>query len=203
MKISGQLTLDDYLHAQYLHMQPSRLVATVLYILVGLLVLGILAGLVPVIAAGGFVQSMTFVLPLLVIVLFIVLYYYVLFPRRVQRIYEQQKEMTAAFEHEITPEGLASSNKYGYANRPWGNFRKWRENKDLLLLYLSDIQFILLPKRFCTPEQIEAIRERLQANKIPLGGASYRGRFIAVAIYFAVLLALFAALYVSFFSRAR
>ncbi len=203
MKINGQLTLEDYLQAQYLHMRPGRLAAAVLYILLGLVVLGILGSLYPSIAAGDPIQSMIFILPFLVIILFIVLYYYVLFPRRVQRIYEQQKEMSASFEHEITPEGLASSNQYGYANRPWGNFRKWRENNDLFLLYLSDLQFIVLPKRFCTPEQLQAIRERLQANKIPEGGASYRGRFIAVGIYFAVLLVLFAALYVSFFSRAR
>lgn len=203
MKINGQLTPEDYLQAVHLNMRPGRLAAAVLYILLGLLVLGILAGIYPALAAGGLVESMTFLLPLLVIILFIALYYFVLFPRRVRQIYEQQKEMTAPFEHEITPDGLITSNQYGYANRPWANFRKWRENKDLFLLYLSDLQFILLPKRFCTPEQLQAIRERLLANKIPEGGASYRGRLIAVGIYFAVLLLIFAALYVSFFSRGR
>ncbi len=198
MKINGQLTAEDYLRAQYLHMRPGRLAAAGLYILLGLVVLGILGSLYPTIAAGDPIQSMIFILPFLVIVLFIVLYYYVLFPRRVQRIYEQQKEMSASFEHEITPEGLASSNQYGYANRPWGNFRKWRENKDLLLLYLSDVQFILLPKRFCTPEQLAALHAHLDQSKVLEASKVKSGSWVRTAFWVLLLIALASMLYLGF-----
>jgi YcxB-like protein len=114
-----------------------------------------------------------------------VFYLRVIIPMNVRHMFEQQKELSAPFEHDLTAEGLNSSSQFGYATRPWSFFRKWKQNKNLLLLYTSDLQFLLIPKRFCTAEQLAAIQLRLQEYKVPEDARHLRKRgcTIAVAIY--------------------
>ena len=203
MKIAGQLQWTDYLKAQFLNMRPNGLTGIAAYGFFGLLLLWMITGTLPTVAREGLGASWVFLLPIVTVVIFIPLYYYVLLPRRVRHIYEQHKEMSAPFEHEITTEGLVSSNQYGYANRPWGNFRKWTQNKNLLMLYLSDIQFILIPKRFCTPEQLEAILARLRENRVPEGNRLSRGRLIAMGIFLLLFIFIGIMLYMGFQNDVR
>ncbi len=201
MKINGQLTASDYLKAQYLHARPSRAMAIAFGILVGLLALGFLAGFYIMLVDNNLSSLWGFSWPIALIIVVFLLYFFVMLPMRVRRIYGQHKEMSSPFEHEITPEGLVSSNLYGYAKRPWANFIKWKENQDLFMLYVSDVQFILIPRRFIAPEQLAALHARLQENNVTERGKPNRGGFIAMSIYFAVLIIIVAVVYWSYVSR--
>lgn len=174
MKISGQLTWRDYLESQFLHIKPNRLLRRVWFVLIVLAVLSYGAGMY-VMIVDNLGPIWPYLWPALIVagaLLLYLLYLYVFLPRKVRQIYQQHMDMSAPFEIEITPTGLVSSNQYGYANRPWRKFRKWKESKDLLMLYLSDIQFLLIPKRFITDEQMEAIRARLGENNVREASAS-------------------------------
>ncbi len=182
MHITGQLTWQDYLQAQFLH---ARLVWWG-QLLVVLAVLSLIGGyastMIPDIAARGAGEIGYYVWLPAVIVAAILLYYFVALPRRVRRLYEQNKEMQAPFEHEITDSGLVTSNQYGSADRPWGDFRKWKQDKNTLLLYVSEIEFVLIAKRFCAAEQLEALRAHLAQNHVPEVGTVTRRSVITAGI---------------------
>lgn len=182
MKITGQLTWQDYLQAQLLH---TRLVWWGQLLLV-IAVLGLIAGyastMVPDIAAHGW-GMLGYYLWLPILIVAAILYYYVVaLPRRVRRLYEQHKEMQAPFEHEITESGLITPKEYGYTDHPWEHFRKWKQDKNILLLYFSEIQFVLIPKRFCTAEQLEALRGHLAQNHVTEVGTVTRRSVITAGI---------------------
>lgn len=186
MKISGQLDWKDYLKAQRLHMRPSRAARAALYVAM-VVVIGALAYGFGAMAAGAGAEIWSWLLPLVIIGGLTVLYYYVLLPWNVRRIFSQQKELSVPLEHEITDSALVSSSQYGSGVRPWADFHKWKEDKDVLLLYMSDVMFVLIPKRFCTAEQVEAIRSHLVANKIPQNPRN-PARLVLFAVYLAILI---------------
>ncbi len=182
MNITGQLTWQDYLQAQFLHARRVWWGQLLVVIAVLSLIGGYASAMVPDIAAQGRgVIGYYLWLPILIVAA-ILFYYYVQLPRRIRRIYEQQREMSSPFDHAITASGLATSNQYGHLDRPWEDFRKWKENKDLLLLYLSDVQFVLIPKRFCTAEQLEALRTYLRGNHVPQVGTVTRRSVMTAGI---------------------
>lgn len=46
----------------------------------------------------------------------------------------------------------------------WKAIRRFSENKKVVLLYLAAGKFIVIPKRVCSPEQIEELRQLFQAK---------------------------------------
>ncbi len=201
MKINGQLTASDYLKAQYLHARPSRGMTIVFAILIGLLALGFFIGLHIILVDNNPSALWGFSWPIAAIIAVFVLYYFVMLPMRVRRIYGQHKEMQVPFQHEITAEGLVSSNAFAQAKRPWGHFIRWKENKDVFMLYVSDVSFILIPRRFITPEQLAALHARLQENGVPQHGKPNRSGLIAMGVYFAILIIIVAIVYWSYMHR--
>ena len=197
MKISGQLLWTDYLKAQSLHARPGKLMGILRYVLFGFVALAVLAGMF----AGGLAESWVYYLPILFVIVGIPLYYYVFFPRRVRSLFEQHKELGAPVEHELTPEGLVTTSQYGNSKRPWNLFRKWKESKDLLMLYITDIQFILLPRRFFTDEQFAALHAYLDQNKVPEASQVKTNAGWRTALWIVLLLALIVAFYVGFRSQ--
>ena len=165
MKIKGQLQWTDYLNSTLLHMQPGRLAKIVLFgalLLIGCAFIGGFFLLV----IGQLERPVGFFFPLLIFLGIYPLYRYVLLPNRVKKIFSQQKELNSPFEMEFTDTGLVASNEFGNSNRPWGNFIKWRENKDLFILYHSDIVYTIIPKRIFTgPEQVEKVKAFLEKRK--------------------------------------
>lgn len=197
MKISGQLLWTDYLKAQFLHMRPGKAIGILRYVIYGFVALAALAGMV----AGGVAESWPFFLPILLLFVYIFAYNYVFLPRRVRRLFEQNKELGAPVEHEITPEGLITTNQYGNSNRPWSLFRKWKESKDLLMLYITDFQFILLPRRFFTDEQFAALHAYLDQNKVLEASRVRTNAGWRTALWLVLLLAMVIAFYVAFRSQ--
>ncbi len=165
MRFQGQLTWNDYLHSQVLNSRPTGAAVAATYALITIVGIGVLT---------GFFLTITGQLDLFVLLVALVAIGYLLFtryfwlPRRARHLFTQQKDMGLAFEAEITEEGLKLSNELGSSLRPWKNFVKWKEDRELLLLFLSDITYVLLPKRFLTgPEQLESIHRQLARFNVP------------------------------------
>jgi hypothetical protein len=113
------------------------------------------------------------------------LYRYVFLPWRVKKMFFQQKELSLPFEMEITETGLVASNEIGNSNRPWANFRKWKEDQNLLLLYHSDLLFSMIPKRvFTSPEQVETIKALLAKSNVPVA----KSRFMISCVLYTIIL---------------
>ncbi len=172
MKIKCQLEWTDYLNSQLLHMQPGRLAKKILY---GVLLVAMICGFI-----GGFFLFATGQLELLgdlslsffsvaIFVLLYILYLrYMFLPKQVKKVFFQQKELSAPFEIEFTDTSMLASNEFGNSTRPWKNFIKWKENKELLLLYHSDMLYNIIPKRFFfDPQQFETVKTYLETNKVP------------------------------------
>ncbi len=198
MKINSQLAWTDYLKAQYLHMRPGTLGGTLRYVLLGFFVLISIAGMASSVVVGGWSESWPFFVPILLLLALIPLYFYVFLPRRVRHLFEQNKELGAPVEHEITVDGLASASQYGNSKRPWSIFRKWKESQDLLMLYITDIQFIMIPKRFCSPEQLTALHGYLDQHNVLEAAKVKTSNWARTAIWIVFLLALAIAFYLGF-----
>jgi len=196
MKIEGQIQWTDYLEAQLLHLRPAKWLRIVLYCIFGLIGCSLVILLVS--SGGDWYLTIEYLIPILFVLALFLLFRYVLLPGRVRHIYGQQKELAEPFEYEITDAGLTVANKYGHSIRPWGNFAKWKENKNLLLLYHSDVLFTMIPRRFCTDEQITAIHSHLLENKIPEASRSFRGCLIALLLYIVLMIIMVAILYLTF-----
>ena len=68
-------------------------------------------------------------------------------PETSLRAYSQQKALHTPQRIVFLDEGVSITSKYGHANLPWTLIRKWRENEQYLLIYQTDDQFLILPKR--------------------------------------------------------
>jgi hypothetical protein len=165
MKLSGKFEWTDYRDFQYLHMAPLGAAKIIRNIVYGLAGLAFLASLY--LYAAGWLDL--FIVLLLVVTAMIVgLLQFVLVPWRARKIYNQQKELSMPFEMEIREDGLSASNELSSSRRPWNNFLKWKENRDMFLLYHSDVMATIIPKRFLKPEQLEAIKRHLRENNVPV-----------------------------------
>ena len=187
MKLKGQLQWTDYLNSTLLHMQPGRLSKIVLYgelLLVGCAFIGGFYLLV----IGRLERPISFFLPLIIFLGIYPLYRYLLLPNRVKKIFSQQKDLSSPFEMEFTDTALVASNEFGNSNRPWGNFIKWKENDDLLILYHSDILYTIIPKRiFTAPEQVEKVKAFLEKSNVP---AAKNSSIAGSAAFFILLIAI-------------
>ncbi len=179
MKFQGKFEWTDYLAAQNLHLrQPlvARVMLSVVFAFMGLTLLGAL-----IYAIMGKLDILV-MLPLVFVGAFFVLYRYVLLPGRIRQLFTQNKELSLPLEYEITEAGLNVSNELGSSLRPWKNFVRWKEDKDVLMLYQSDAAFTMLPKRFFTdPQQFESIMRHLEENQVPVAGG--KGWWITPLVY--------------------
>ena len=82
-------------------------------------------------------------------------------------MYEQQKELHYPYTITIDEMGIHTKNQIGEAKRPWSLFVKWREDKNLIMLYHSDVMFSMLTKRYLNEEAIRFVHEQLKKNNIP------------------------------------
>ena len=182
MKINGQLTWQDYLHAQHLHTRHPWWQDLIWYSALVIVVGGFLSVMIPDVAASGMSVVWDYIWLPIVILAGVVLFYYVFLPRSMRHLVEEHKEMSAPFEYEITSGGLLISNQYGHGNRLWEEFKKWKEDRNFILLYLSEGQFVIIPKRLCTVDQVDALRTHLQENHVRRDGVVTRRSAIITAV---------------------
>jgi hypothetical protein len=82
-------------------------------------------------------------------------------PRRARRIFAQQKNLQCPFEFRWDDDALLGVNERGSNRTPWSDYVKWAQDDRIILLYLSDAMFQMVPKRcFGQPAQLEAFLAR-------------------------------------------
>jgi len=158
--IRVQLEADDYVAAQRVHTRWTRrrlgfvaamLVAAMLFALAGmyerwLLVIasGLFCGVVGGVFASEFVRR-------------------VVLPRRSRRIFAQQKNLQRPLEFWWNDDALHGSNERGSSATPWADYLRSRRDDRVILLYLSDAMFQIVPTRCFEPAQLTEFLERVEA----------------------------------------
>ena len=173
MKLTGQFQWTDYLNAQLLHLRPNKFGRIMYYVLFIIMILGVVSGFyfLYLFITGDYHTELgsilrIFIIPVLFPLVWL-LFRHVLLPYQTRKIFAQQKDLQPPFEMEFTDDNLVLSYEFGNAIRPWKHFIKWKENEKLLLLYLSDMMFVMIPKRFLTdPQQLEMIKSYIVKNGI-------------------------------------
>lgn len=152
--VTGQVTEQEYVAAHALHRR--RLQTLIKRISLGAIILGAVAlftfptktGFLLVCAAlggllGEFIQS-RFILP-----------------ARLRRLYAQVRgrvDITLDWNEEK----LFLTSEYGHAARPWTDFVKAKESKDLILLYINGALFEIIAKRwFSDDADLRSFRSHL------------------------------------------
>ena len=169
--LTGQYQLEDFKAAQRLHAWGSRSGPWVTYLILGAFIVAgfglLVAGLVPRYAETY--GSLVFIAVVLIIFGFLGIFRNARqWPRQLERIFDQQKDLHAPFEIELDEEGWHWRNEYGQTRIPWGDFVKWKQGEDILILYRSDVMFHFLPRRlFHDQGEVDYVLEQLRAHNVP------------------------------------
>jgi uncharacterized membrane protein YbhN (UPF0104 family) len=162
IEIEGQITAQDYVRAQYLHLRPRPLFG---YLEVGLLLFSVLIvgfGIFTFVRDG---ENPTWWLVLLAVGGYLAAYFLWYLPWQTRRRYAQHKALQSPFRIRVDEEGVFAENEYGQALLPWSFFLKWKEGRHLFLIYHTDGLFQMIPKRSIKSESdIEALRALLSSH---------------------------------------
>ena len=163
IQIKGQYELADFKKAHALHARRGRLATWGLYYVIGVMAFVTVAG--GVLAIMGRFPWSNVLISALVLGLFVIVRF-VLMPRQLKRIFTQQKDLSAPFEMTLTDQEFAMRNEFGESHLPWDSFVKWREDKEMLLLYRSDVIFHMVPKRLLRGDgELGYVLDRLEQGK--------------------------------------
>ena len=161
--IHGQLSSDDYLQSVLLNLKPIRKIFSIIATIFILMFLALIIS-----NWAQAIMIIVYFIPIAIIPFAFTVWRYLLLPRKINRIFNQQKELGSPFNMEISEDYFRMSNEYGQSNRPWADFIKWKENKHVFSLYHSDVMLTVIPKRlFNNQEQINTFRNILSNNIVP------------------------------------
>jgi len=139
IEVNGTLQPNDYVRAQFLNLRPRPV-----YKVVGVILLA------AAIWAGwySFSQGDIELLDYLFVaaILFLILNFAVYLPWKTRRIYKQQKAMQRELTYRFDESGVFASNENGQSTTPWEDYLKWKQNDHMILLYLSDCLYHMIPK---------------------------------------------------------
>jgi hypothetical protein len=157
IKFAGKLTPDDYIAANKLHIRKRgwKRIAWIVY--------WVLLGVGALLSADIAVQDPHAGLPPLLIILLVAVSQLFLrlvyVPRRLRRVYSQQRNLQLPFESVCSDTGIESTSASGRMQLPWVHLIRWKEGATLFVVYQSDLMFNIVPKScFVQPEQIDAFR---------------------------------------------
>jgi hypothetical protein len=86
-------------------------------------------------------------------------------PWKARRVFRQQKSMQAPATVAWDDNGIHARNDSGEYRHGWSDFIRWREGKTLFVLNLSDVMFLMVPKRAFPDEQtMKGFRVSLRDN---------------------------------------
>lgn len=160
MKLHCQITLEDYIKAQFLHLRPRPIIKWVsVLIVLTALALSIQQLVLP--PSGAITWTPFAILGGLA---YFAIIYGVILPLRIKKIYRQQKSLQEPYESELTDKTYASVSVHGAATMPWNMFHKYKMNKDTILVYQSDAIYHIFPKRWFTEEQFADFQEILHRH---------------------------------------
>ncbi len=155
--IAGQLTADDYVAANRLHMQKRGWKRLAWILVWSFLALGALAsGLIAIQDPRTGLPTFSILVVVALLNVFVRMVY---LPRRARRVFSQQRNLHATFECRVTEAGLDSTNANTTTHLPWTYIIRWKEGPALFVLYQSDLVFNLVPKRlFAHAADVDAFR---------------------------------------------
>ncbi len=163
MHLNFKLEYEDYLQAQKLHMKMKQHGSILIPIMIGLTFIWFIFAYM--IRGDNF--SLGVILLVEVAVGLYLFYRYLYLPWSLRRQYNQQKSLQLACSYELVEDGIRVSNEFGNYLTPWDHFRKYREDKKLMMLYKTDLVFMLFPKRvFEDPTQLDEFRRMLVEKNI-------------------------------------
>ena len=159
--IIATLEEQDYLNAQRLHRRWSKRKSIIIISLVILVIVLCLAlwcqGALPI--AGGIIGGLiggTFAGAIT---------RYVYIPWKARRVFRQQKSLQREYTMSWNADGIQTKSKNGENSSSWSDFIRWKESENLFLLYISDIQFYMFPKRaFSNESELNDFRAHLVRN---------------------------------------
>jgi len=153
--IIGQLTEKEYIAAHTLHRRKTQSLLqriTLIVIIIGIILFFALSaklGVLLICAAlggllGEFIQN-RFILP-----------------SKLRRLYAQIRGR-ADVTYSWDAENLFLSSEHGHAARSWSDFLKAKENDELILLYINDVRYEIIAKRwFGDASNLNTFRARLK-----------------------------------------
>ena len=165
IQLTGRYELSDFKKAQSLHARGGQLSTGLGYAVIGLITVITFIG-IGLALLGRFPWELL-TLPILLVTVWL-FFQFVLIPYQLGQVFKRQKDLSAPFEIELTDEGFHFRNEFGDSRMPWGNFVKWKESAELLLLYRSKAAFHLLPKRLLPSGQAaDYVLDHLRAHNVP------------------------------------
>lgn len=156
--IQFTLTFDDYLKAHRLHAKRnlwSRFIDLVnrrLSVALGILILAF-AGMI---SGPGVSWTYPFTTMIVCAIALILAPLYVRL--RLKGCYRRTLIGDGARVIDFDEQSIKAEEAHIRSEFAWSAIRFTRENKSLLMLYLAPAKFIAIPKRVCSPEQIEELR---------------------------------------------
>ena len=159
MELKGRIAVEDLMTAQWVHVRPRRSFAVVGILLLGLAVFFVAKSFVE--HRQSLTDPMSWIFPVFLVYVAFITFIWV--PRKVRRTYAQRKDLHHDISMVVTNSGIASQTERGNSTKPWSDYLKWKEDKNIFLLYLSDQMFQMVPKRFfATHEDIDAFRSMVR-----------------------------------------
>jgi hypothetical protein len=89
---------------------------------------------------------------------------HVLVPRRVARLYAQQRELHGPIDVAITPAGVELATAHGASRLPWDHVRRWHDGPAHVVLMKTDAPAVVLPKREFDAATLERLHALLRSN---------------------------------------
>ena len=164
LEMSGVLEANDYIRAQYLHLRPRLLYKIIGVVVLALVVWGYWLALNDTPYDAWDILFLA--LPILLVFQFTVY-----LPWKTRRLYRQQKAMQRHLTYTIDDHGISVESDNGTWKTPWEDVHRFKMNDRLILLYVSDCLYQILPKRFLSePNDYERLRG-LVMEKVSKGAA--------------------------------
>ncbi len=197
--IHGQLTEQDYLHAQRLHLQSANWTRFLPLATIIIWAIGVIFMLTYALLSNAIPYGVMLSISLGFLALVIPFTSRIILPRQVNRLFHQNKELSAPMELEFDEVGMRLTNRYGETRRAWTDFFRWKEDEQCILLYPSEATFHAIPKRFFdVPAEAQFVREQLEIHDVPVAGAPKQVVLIQIMMFalivFTVTTLIFAAL---------
>ena len=134
MFVEGNVKERDYVIAQFLHLRPRPIFTIMGILLLAILIWAIFKGLSSLYLFGAMA--------------YLVLWFFFYIPWRAKETYRQYKALSEPVSMEIRSDGLYFKRQNGEGLVPWSHIVKWRNNKELLLLYPANNVFYMIPDHF-------------------------------------------------------
>ena len=151
--IQGTFTPNDLVSANWTHLRPRRFIGMTGLAIVALFCWALWFGL----SDGATHDPPWMRFGLLGVAIYLVVTFGIWLPYRTRRTFRQRKDLQRACSFVATREGLQFASDSVQGIKPWSDYLKWREGRAVLLLYVSDAQYQIIPKRFF--EANEALSE--------------------------------------------